>query len=123
MKYKPDEYVIRIQHYAGGEPSMQTTFSSAMDGQGGDLAEVANRLAANVMAVHGWTPTPGYRAEIILGATINRTARMEQLMLDCRNLLIGLEGIQMGPDLSDQLELVLGAMDVELGLDQVTQKP
>jgi hypothetical protein len=115
MDYKPSQYLARMVHFSKGEPSMQSTLSIDDESMQAELRDKARSIVTDLAGKNGLHPKPGFECEILLGATANRMERMEDLLNDCRNLLIDLEDAKMSDDIRRVYEAVMGDLDLEVG--------
>lgn len=115
MDYKPSQYLARMTHYAVGEPSLQSTLSIDSDAAQVELRRSVGAIVSGLAAQSGLKPDPNFDGEILLGSTLNRLDRMEDLLNDCRNLLIDLEDAKMSDDIRRVYDTVMGDLDLEVG--------
>lgn len=115
MDYKPSQYLARMVHFSKGEPSMQSTLSIDDESMQAELRDKARSIVTDLAGKNGLHPKPGFECEILLGATANRMERMEEMLNDCRNLLIDLEDAKMSDDIRRVYEAVMGDLDLEVG--------
>lgn len=114
MTHNPTHLIARIQHRKHGEPVMQTSLALS-DGNQVALAKDVAGIVDGILANANLQPRPGYRSEILLGATANRLARQEGLLEECRNLLMDLCDAKMPLELRRAYDGVMAELDSELG--------
>lgn len=112
--YKPTAYLVRESALKNGEPSSSITLdTSASPDIQLALTDGTRLLAMTIFAKSEFKrkpPAPSdHEYEILLGATANKIARWEDLLNDCRNILIDIEE-------TDVIRQVLDELDAELGL-------
>ncbi len=119
--YNPTAYLVRESTLKHGEPrssiTLDTTNAPALQRH---LADNARLLALTVFDRSDFSgrkePGVDHAFEILLGATANRLERMEDMLNDCRNLLIDLEDSITDENLIEQHRLTMEELDRELGL-------
>ncbi len=116
MDYKPSQYLARMVHFSKGEPSMQSTLSIDDESMQAELRDKARSIVTDLAGKNGLHPKPGFECEILLGATANRMERMEEMLNDCRNLLIDLEGAFMDAETRHIYKQVMDDLDNEVGV-------
>lgn len=114
MDYKPSELVVRIVHFNKGEPSLRSSLALGCDKQD-ELRQHVHSIASNTLTTAGLNPKPGYQSEIVLGATANKMERQEDLLNDCRNLLIDLENLAMPQEIRQIYDGIMADLDEEIG--------
>ncbi len=120
--YKPTAYLVREYATKNGEPSSSITLDTTLSPDiQRELQDGTRLLAMTIFSRSQFKQRPlapaDHEYEIILGATANRLERYADLLNDCRNLLIDLEGQPIGVGLAqvDQIRELLEELDQEIG--------
>ena len=114
MEYNPSQLVVRIQHFINDEPCLQTSLSLDNDDEQGDLFKKVQAIAQAALKGAELKPQPSYLSEIILGSTANKLERQEELLNDCRNLLIDLEELKMPEETRRIFQIIMTDLDDEV---------
>lgn len=115
MDHKPSSYLARMVHFDKGEPGLLSTLAIDAPALQSELKEKVLTIVGDIAAKHGLHPKPGFDAEIVLGITANKVERMEDLLNNCRNLLIDLEDAKMSDDIRRVYDAVMADLDNEVG--------
>lgn len=121
MDYNQTSYLVRESALKDGEPRSSITLdTSGTPSLQRHLADNVRLLALTVFDRSDFAgrkaPSSEHAFEILLGATANRLVRMEDMLNDCRNLLIDLEDSITDENLIEQHRLTMEELDRELGL-------
>ncbi len=119
--YKPTAYLLREYAMNNGEPSSSITLDTTLSPDiMRELQDGTRLLAMTIFSRAKFKQRQlapaDHEYEILLGATANRLERYTDLLNDCRNLLIDLEGQPLGVGLAqvDQIRELLDEIDQEI---------
>lgn len=113
----PSAILVRVTHTEGGEPRSSITLDTSADRKAqrelhGNLRSVAEPMAQR----YGMRLPADAHIEILTGHTANKIERLEDLLNDCRNLLIDLDVDESRVELARIMDRVMEDLDRELGV-------
>ena len=116
---KPSAMLLRVTHVEAGEPRSSITLDNSLDAKAQcELRQNVRNIAESMIAAHG-IKQPGKHdlIEILSGRTANQIIGREDMLNDCRNLLIDLEDHidSTDPELRFRVGEMLNALSEELG--------
>jgi hypothetical protein len=114
---QPSALLVRITHTHMGEPACSLTMDNSADRAGQrDLVQSVRNIGEHMSRVYGARLNPDDEIEILTGRTANRIERQEDLLRECRDVLLHIPGLYL-PDLEKRMADLLADIDTELGHD------